>query len=55
MLNNLTRLISQNLLLYPATMGALTQLRAGTSAEGTGFNGKVGHHRSLFVLQPCSL
>ncbi|KAF5315257.1 hypothetical protein D9619_006956 [Psilocybe cf. subviscida] len=33
-------MVSQQRMLYPAPFGALTQLWAGTSPEGTSMNGK---------------
>jgi retinol dehydrogenase-12 len=38
--HKLTLTLPQDLITYPAHFGALTQLWAGTSAEGVGFNGK---------------
>jgi hypothetical protein len=46
---------------YPAAMGALTQLWAGTTDEGLNMNGKVGQNSHPRVSRlnastvPCSL
>jgi hypothetical protein len=42
--------IIQVLVLYPAPLGALTPLWAGTSAEAKDFNGKVAY---LALDPPC--
>ena len=43
----------QNIMLYPAPMGALTQLYAGTTIEGANLGGQVGPYASTNQRAEC--